>query len=232
MTQTGAAQGAIDGALATASSNAPAPPDPGSKKWVSAVTSRVSTKWIGGAATVLILGATAAFGGLGAVPESPLPELTAGDTFTGAGFEMTPQRAVLIDELNETGVRPKEGERLLVIIMDVTNVDDTARASASTGTGSLAEIRVKDAPDIPPSIARYDDSTLSPWLQPGIPAQLVLTWAVPSDAFADDGDVRMALHTATEYTGEYFVYGEYWDDVEVGAHATLSIEDVGAGVEE
>ncbi|MFB7249957.1 hypothetical protein [Microbacterium sp. NPDC056234] len=232
MTRSGAAQGAVDAALASASSTAPAGTDAQPKKWVSAVTSRVSTKWIGGTATVLILGATAAFGGLGAVPEPPLPEVAAGDTFTGAGWEMTPQRAVLIDELNETGVRPKEGERLLVVVMDVTNVDDAARQSSSSAEGSLSAIRVEDAPDIAPMIARYDDTTLYPWLQPGVPAQLVLTWAIPASGFAGGDDIRVALPTATEYTGEFFVYGEYWDDEQIGAHATLPLDDVGAGVEE
>ena len=47
-----------------------------------------------------------------------------------------------------------------------------------------------------------------------------------------DDDVRVVLHTATERTGEDFIFGEYWSDVEVGAYATLSAEDVGAGVEE
>lgn len=232
MAESGGARSAIENAVASASSSTPSTSDTQPKKWVSAVTSRVSTKWIGGAATVLILGATAAFGGLEAVPEPPLPEIGAGDTFTGAGWEMTPQRAVLIDELRETGVLPKEGERLLVVIMDVTNVDDAARSSAATTSASLSEIRIEGAPDVPPSIARYDDSTLSPWLQPGVPAELVLTWAVPTDALEDDDDVRVVLHTATERTGEDYIFGEYWSDVEVGAYATLSVKDVGAGVEE
>ncbi|WP_460796423.1 hypothetical protein [Microbacterium sp. GXF0217] len=232
MAESGGARSAIDSAVSAASSNSPTTTAAEPKKWVSAVTSRVSTKWIGGVATVLILGATAAFGGLGGVPEPPLPELAAGDTFTGAGWEMTPQRAVLIDELNDTGVRPESGERLLVIIMDVTNVDDAARASTATGAASLAEIRVEDVSDVPPGVARYDDATLDPWLQPGVPAQLVLTWAVPASDFTDGDDIRLALLTATEYTGEFFVYGEYWDDEAVGAYATLAVEDVGAGVSE
>ena len=234
MTRSGAAQGAIDGAIAAATSSDPEQPSPASaappKKWVSAVTSRVSTKWFGGAATVLILGATAGFGGLGAVPEPPLPELGPGDTFTGAGMEMTPQRAVLIDELGEAGIRVEEGQRVLAVIMDVTNIDDAARPS--TGDGGITEIRIEGAPDVAPSVARYDDTTLSPWLQPGVTAPLVLAWAVPADAFAEGDDLRVALHTATEFTGEYFVYGDYWDDVEVAAHASLPIEDVGAGVTE
>ncbi|WP_243229544.1 hypothetical protein [Microbacterium sp. CIAB417] len=230
MAETGAVQSAVEGAVAPASGPSPAPRTPTSKKWVTAVADRVSTKWIGGIATALILGATAAFGGLGTVPEPPLPELSAGETFTGAGLEMTPQRAVLIDELSDTGVTPAEGERLLVLLVDVTNIDDTARPA--TATGSVAEIRVDDAPDVAGAIARYDDTTLNPWLQPGVPAPLVLTWAVPADAYAGGDELRVALHTATEYSGEFFIHGDYWEDVEVGAYATLSIEDVGAGVTE
>ena len=117
MAESGGARSAIDDAMASASSTAPAGSNPPSKKWVSAVTSRVSTKWIGGVA-------------------------------------------------------------------------------------------------------------------PGVPAQLVLTWAIPAADFDDGDEIRASLPTATEYTGEFFVYGEYWDDEETGARATLPLEDVGAGVDE
>ncbi len=225
MTQSGGSQRAVENALSAASSSAPAA-EP-TKKWVSAVTSRISTKWIGGIATVLILGATAAFGGLEAVAVPPVPEIAAGDTFAAGGLELTPQRAVLIDELNDTGVRPAEGERLLVVIMDVTNIDDAPRWTKSAG--SVGAIRVDGNPDAAPAVVRYDDTTSSPYLQPDVPAPLVVTWAVPSDAYADGDELRLQLPTATKFTGEYFVYGDYWDDVAVGAYATLAIEDIGAG---
>jgi hypothetical protein len=235
--QTGAAQGAQGGGdTATDSAPTPAPAaaaaqtERRSRKWVSAVSSKFSTKWIGGIATALILASTAAFGGLAPVPQPPLPELAAGETFTGAGMEMTPKRTVLIDELSETGVVPGDGERLLVIIIDVTNIDDDARLS--TADGGIGEVRVEGAPDVKPGVVRYDDTTLTPWLQPDVPAELVLAWAVPESAFADGDDARIALHTATKTTGAYVVYGDYWTDIEVAAHATVPIEDVGAGISE
>ncbi len=193
------------------------------------VASKVSTKWIGGAFTVIVLAATAGFGGLNTVPTPPVPEIASGESFTGALLEYTPQRAVLIDELAETTVRPADGERLLVVIIDVENLDDEPRSSTSDESGKW--IRVEGAPDVSPAVVRYDDSTLGPRLQPGVPATLVLTWAVPKDAFAAGDEIRLALPDATEFVGTSVVFGEYWDDITVGAYADLVAEDVGAGVD-
>ena len=219
--------GAVESAITQPTAETPPPKQ---RRWVTAVTDRVSTKWLGGIFTAVVLAATAAFGGLATAAEQPLPELVLGDTFTGAGLEMTPTRLLLIDDLDGTGVTPQEGERLLVVVMDVTNRGDEARSSAAEA--SVAAVRVEGAPDVQPSIARIDDSTLSPWLQPDVPVELVLTWAVPSKEFADGATARIALPTATEFTGTTLIDGTYWDDVAFGAFVSGAFEDLGGEEEE
>ncbi|MGW8483054.1 hypothetical protein ACWGJP_07925 [Microbacterium sp. NPDC055903] len=222
-----------------ASAEASAPPAPAttvsaapkrSTRWAGVVANRVSSKSIAGAFTVLVLASTAAFGGLATAAVPPLPEIAAGETFTGAELEMTPQRAVLVDELPGSGVFPEDGERVLAVILDVTNLDTEARSS--TADGSVGEIRLTELPEVAPSVARYDDATASPWLQPGVAATVVLSWVVPADLVAEGDDIRIALHTATEYVGTSVIYGEYWDDIEVAGYADLVAEDVGAGADQ
>ena len=220
--------GGTEGAAQTAPDDAPARTP--RAKWITAVADRVPVKWLGGIATGVVLVATAAFGGLEAVAVPPLPELTAGESFTGAALEMTVQRAVLTDELSEARTTAAPGERLLVVVMDVTNLDDDPRSTAVRG--SLSAVRLERLPDAAPTIVRADDSAFGPWLQPDVPAELLLTWAVPASEFVDGDDLRIALPTAHEQTGKYFIAGDYWTDVSVAAFLTLPLEDLdlsGAG---
>lgn len=214
--------GAVKGVTKPVADDAAAPPK--RTRWVTAVTDRVPAKWIGGIATAAVLASTAAFGGLSAVAVAPLPELAVGEMFTGAQLQITVQRALVVDELADTGVKAGESQRLLVVILDATNIDDDPRGTQTSG--SVSEIRIEGMPDAPPTVARLDDATLSPWLQPGVPAALVLTWAVPASAFAEGDDVRVSLHTATKLTGQYFVAGDYWADIVVAAHVNVAVEDL------
>lgn len=203
---------------------------------------RVPLKWLGTAALVVFLAVTSLFGGLEAVATPETPVIAAGETVVGAEIEMTPVQATLIDELNTTGVFPDEGERILSVVMDVRNLSEFARASASTD--ALGLIRVDGLADvlaesgltdlelqsaIKPSVARLDDGTFDPWLQPGLPVRLVLSWVIPADAFRDGDTVRISLPTATRAVGQSVIYGIYWTDQQTVAHTDIDIEDLGTG---
>lgn len=222
MAGSGAVGGAAEGAVQQTSPDAAAPAK--RTRWITAVSDRVPAKWIGGIATAAVLASTAAFGGLSAVAVPPLPELAVGETFTGAGLELTVERAILIDKAQESGATTVDDERLLILVIDATNLDDVARQSVYKG--SVSELRIEQIGDVAPSVARIDDDTAIPWLQPGVPAQLALTWPIPASAIVDGDDVRVALHTATKHTGKYFVSGDYWDDVVVAAHMTVPVEEL------
>lgn len=190
---------------------------------------RVPVKWVGTAATVVFLAATAAFGGLAAVPE-PEPALVEhGQTYIGSELEITPVRATVIDQLRGTGVYPQPGERVLTVVLDVRNLSEFARLS--TSSGALRDVRLEGFEHLEPSIARLDDETIAPWLQPGVAARVVLSWAVPADLAGDGDDVRMLLPDSTRSMGRFVLYGVVWSDAEIGGILVLAVEDLGTGEE-
>ncbi|MFS0868294.1 hypothetical protein AB3M83_13280 [Microbacterium sp. 179-B 1A2 NHS] len=198
---------------------------------VHAVSDRVPTGWLTGILTIPFLAVTAAFGGLNAVAAPPPARLEAGETHRNAQLALTVERAVLIDELPEAGIFVEDGERVLALVVTAENRWDRAVAAHSeTGvTGSLLVEEVERA--APESVARFDDVTTDPYLQPGLPVPLVLTWAVPGDAFADGDEVHVDVRDFSLRTGRLITYGESWDDPVTAAVLTVPITDVGSGVD-
>lgn len=200
-------------------------------RWVRAAADRLPTKWIAGIGTGVFLAATAVFGGLGTVEAASLPELSAGEEHRNDQLAVTVKRAVIIDELTEAGVTVEPGERVLALIVDAENLWNeplpTTRGSSLSSSVALA-----DHPEVEPEgIARYDDTTASPWLQPGVPAAIVLAWVVPSERYADGDDVRVVLNDETLFTGTAVISGRFWDDPRAAAVVTLELDDVGAGAD-
>lgn len=206
-------------------------------RWLARTWDRVPTGWFAGILTAAFLGVTAAFGGLAAVAAAPLPELGAGDTHENGPFALTIERAVLIDDLPEAGIFLDEdsGQRVLALVLTVENVWTEALPSGLDFTGEkgvVGAVRLPELDGAPAeSVARFDDTTVGPWLQPGLPAQLVLTWPVDADRFEDGDELRIDLRNYSLYTGTLVVDGTYWVDPTVAAHVTVPIDDVGAGAD-
>ena len=224
----------------------PASPEPGSEQApaeaprrapaLARISDRVPTGWFAGILTAVFLGLTAAFGGLDATAAPPVSELEAGDTHENAQFALTVERAVLIDELPEAGIFLEEdsGQRVLAVVLTAENVWTEAQPSNSVdGTrGIVGSVRIAELGDAPAdSIARFDDTTIDPYLQPGVPAQLVLTWAVDAERFAAGDELRVELRDFSLYTGQLITYGQSWQDPVTAAVLTLDLADVGAGAD-
>lgn len=218
-----------------AEGEASAPPQPatparrGRLTWVRAAADRVPTRWFTSIATALFLAVTAAFGGMATAAVPAPAELAAGQEHRNAQLALTVRRAVLLDEFPEAGVWPEEGERVLVLDLDVENV--WTRPLATGGDASVsAALRVQRLGDAAPaSVARYDDATGSPWLQPGVPARVVVTWTVEASAIADGDELRVDVRDETLYTGSVVLSGQYWEDPKTAAVVTVRVEDLGAG---
>lgn len=210
--------------------------DQGGKRryqWARAAIDRVPAKWLATGATGVFLAVTAAFGGLAAVPEPPLPVIGPGDTFIGAELEMTPARVTVADELEYSGLFPDEekDERVLTLIMDVTNLNDVPRRADDNGSPS--EVRIEGLADVAPSISRLEDENFeSTWLQPNVQTRIALSWVVSAADVADLTEVRVVLHTATEFVGSSVMHGRYWDDVAVAGFADLPVEELPSAEEE
>jgi hypothetical protein len=206
----------------------PAPSAPPSR-WtrVHTVTDRIPTGWFASILTAIFLGVTAAFGGLAAVAAPPVAELQLGDTHENDQFAITIDRATLIDELPEAGVSVEPGQRVLAVVLTAENLWDRAQAAGgTTGIAGAVQVAGLGAPD---SVARFDDATIGPYLQPNVPAELVLTWAVDADAYAEGDELRVDLRDFTLHRGQLVTYGEGWADPVTVAHLDAEIEDVGAG---
>jgi hypothetical protein len=190
---------------------------------------RIPTSWATGVLTLAFLTVTAAFGGLAAAAQPALPQLAAGDEHESDQLSLTIERGVLIDEFPEAGVTVESGQRVLALVVEVEN-RWTAPLSTVSGESVAAVIRVDELGDVAPaSVARLDDGGLLPWLQPHVPAELVVSWAVDADDFADGDDLLLDLRDLTLQTGQLVTAGEFWSTPVVAAHATVTIEDVGAG---
>lgn len=198
--------------------------------WIRAATDRVPTRWFAGLATAAFLAATAAFGGLATAAPPELEQLEPGDAHVTDQRSLTVKRAVLIDELPGSGVSPEEGQRVLALIVDVENTWDEPQKSGIEGIGESFVIEGIDA-EADSSVARLDDATTQPRLQPGVPAELVYTWAVDADDYAAGDELTVTLRELTLYTGSFVMRGQTWSDPLTSATMTLEIEDVGAGAE-
>lgn len=195
--------------------------------WVRTAAGKVPTKWFAAIGTALFLGATAAFGGLAAAPEPPITELDAGDEHVSAELSITVERAVLLDRFPEAGISVEDGERVLAFVVHAENLWD--RSIWAQEDGALGQsLRLEDG-TAPGSIARFDDATLRPWIHPGLPAELVVTFAVDDDAYADGDEARVLLRDRSMTTGELIVAGEWWDDPVHTATVTVPVEDRGDG---
>ncbi|WP_285137372.1 hypothetical protein [Microbacterium sp. lyk4-40-TSB-66] len=198
---------------------------------VLAITDRVPTGWFAGILTALFLSVTAVFGGLSAVAVPPVPDIAAGTEHRNDQFALTVERAVLIDELPGSGTSVSDGQRVLALVVSVENVWD--RALAASGDAGVADaVSVAELGGATANaVARIDDATVAPYLQPGVPAELVLTWAVDPATFAAGDVLHVDLLDFTSYTGQLVTYGESWIDPVVGARTTVEISDVGAGAD-
>lgn len=202
------------------------------QSWLGRAAAKVPTKWLTAAVVGLFLVATAAFGGLEPVEAAGPVELTAGETHAGPIVALTIQRAVLIDDFVEAGASADAdaGERVLALVVDAENV---STQPVQTLTATFGEVlRLEALPELAmEGAARLDDATIGPTLQPGAPAQVVLSWVVPGDALAAGDELRIRLFDHELHVGQSVAYGEFWDDEVLAAVVTVELDDVGAGAD-
>lgn len=202
-------------------------------RWLRTATDRVPTAWIPGILTAVFLGVAAAFGGLDAIAAPPISTLEPGETHTNAAFDLTVERAVLIDTFPEAGAfaDPDAGERVLAVVVTVENRWDRAvRAEADTAVLGSLRAPGLDEPVLG-AVARFDDGTKDPWLQPGMPVELVATWVIGGDELTAADDLVLEIRDFSLLRGQIVFSGEVWDAPVVAARMSIPLTDVGAGAD-
>lgn len=189
------------------------------------VGDRVPTRWFAAIGTGVFLAATAGFGGLADATAEPIPRIEADETHTNAQLRLSVERAVIFDEFPETGVTVGPGERVLAVVVEVENVW-TESLPTSAGFSVSDAVRLDALPDDPPdAVARYDDGTLSPWLQPGVPVIVVVAWAVPAGTYSGVDEIELRIFDETLRAGELITYGTSWGEAQLAATVVVPLRD-------
>jgi hypothetical protein len=126
-------------------------------------------------ALLLVLVATAAFGGLDTVDKQVTP-FKPGEEFSDGEYTITIERARLVDELKGTFASAKPGKVYLGVVATLRN--------DGTVAGRLRdEIDLRDLPDKEfVGTFRFRDGSPIQTLGPGLTEQLVFAWLLPESA--------------------------------------------------
>lgn len=181
------------------------------------------------AALSAAVGAIAASGGLETVAADEPERFGIGETFVSSELSIEVDRIAVVDDLPGTGAFPDEaaGERVLAVLVEVTNLDVEPRNAS--GTGGLGTARLEGRPDDAPGVSVYGDSDFSPVaLQPDLPTHVLLTWVVAADEIGD-AEVQLILPEAVKSDSTLFRGESYWSDTSSTVVISGEAEDLGAG---
>jgi len=158
-------------------------------------------------ALLLVLVATAAFGGLDTVNKQVTP-FKPGEEFNDGEYSVTVDRARLVDDLTGTYGRPEPGKKYLAVVTILRN--------DGTVPGRLRDqLDVRDVKEAEFFGAfRYRDGSAIQNLGPGLTEQLVFTWQV-SDSVAQSLEsvtIRVWKKTYTQLKVTYG--GKEWIDTD------------------
>ena len=158
-------------------------------------------------ALLLVLVATAAFGGLDTVNKQVTP-FTPGEEFNDGEYTVTVDRARLVDELKGTYGPPKPGMKYLGVVTTLRN-DGTVPGRLR----DQLDLRdVKEAEFF--GAFRYRDGSAIQNLGPGLSEQLVFSWQVPDSVAQSLESVTIRVWKKT-YTQLKVTYGgKEWIDTD------------------
>ena len=156
-------------------------------------------------ALLLILVATAAFGGLDTVDKQVTP-FKSGEEFSDGEFTVTVERARLVDELKSTYGSAKPGKIYLGVVTTVRN--------DGTVPGRLRD--QLDLRDVPQEeffgAFRFRDGSAIQTLGPGLTERLVFAWLLPDSAAQSLQSVTIRIWKK-KYTQLMVTYGgKEWID--------------------
>lgn len=164
------------------------------------------------AGLVTVLVATAAFGGLDTVNKR-VTDLKPGEMFDTGRFEMTVQRATLVDEVRSGEKRliaPKPGRRYLGLVVEIHNT--------STLPGNVFNpVDLVGRPDAYRlSAMRFADGTVSVQLGPGLRDELVLVWEVPEGVISVGSEIPLRLRKEVRKASATYSQGWVRSETEYG----------------
>jgi len=197
--------------------------------WARKMADRIPTGWIITGAGAVLLGATAAFGGLEPAQQPVPEELGAGDHYVGSDLEIVVRGAEVGGEVQGAGVVPDDGEETLIVTLDVTNRFTEPRIALAPHT--LRAVQIDGVEIVRSDAKRVEDNSVLSFLQPDVRTRVRLAWTIDEDAVAPGDEIRIILPDSTRSEGTFVTRGTYWSDVRTGAYVTVTVDEVPADEE-
>ncbi len=171
--------------------------------WFARLTSRQTRRVV----LLLVLVATAAFGGLDTVNKQVTP-FSPGEDFSDGEFTVTVERARLVDELKGTYGSAKQGMKYLGVVATLRNDGRVpGRLRDQLDLRGLPEAKFFGT-------FRFRDGSAIQTLGPGLTEQLVFSWQLP-DAVAETLDEVTIRVWKKKYTQLKVTYGgNEWIDTD------------------
>lgn len=183
------------------------------------------------AAGALVLAVSAPFGGLGRVPlDERVEAVEPGETLDAAPFRLVLERAVAVDELPDVVTPDVEGNHLMVVVAEVTNVTDawvyanllSPVPRSSPQSRSIVVLDEGLAPIGFPSTYHAEDDTRFSTVNPGLGHDVVIVWEF---AGAVPDELSLGIATLTERPSTISPDVLEWTDPAEAATVTLPVED-------
>lgn len=200
------------------------PVAPPKRRGLRAAFDRVPTSWLSTALVVVLLGASAAFGGLADAPADPIATLEAGARIDGAQLDITVLEGAAVEALPEAYLEPEAGNRLVMVTARVENV--STRPASSEGFDEV--VGLDGVSDAPATVLDVDDGRQWPTLQVGVPRTLAWVWEVPADV-ATASSIGVEVFDRSYYEGTTLTVGGSFVDPVLVASGELPLRDGGAG---
>lgn len=190
--------------------------------------------WIVAGAIGLGLAVLVAVGAFDTAVREPAP-VALGDEVRLSTYTVTVLDVVVTDAVEEQFFEADPGESLLLVTMRLENLTDSAVGVESTADRVTSRLVNASAPLIElsgagdPGSARvwHDlDSSASPLLQPGVPADITVGWRVDS-ALLDTGDVALVVHDALVRTGQIILTSDVVNWTQGDPVARIALETRG-----
>jgi hypothetical protein len=156
-----------------------------------------------------------------------VPVVEPGEIVTGQQYALSVDGLELTDINPDGYTEPEVGETFLIAHVTVEIQSDTAANAGSIGSASNSPLAVGTVAgfgtDVRGDVRLASDGTISPNLQPGLPAELIVVWTVPTASIeaGDEVDVRIIDRTLTE---NFLTLGTTWSRPRPIAETTVTVE--------
>lgn len=181
---------------------------------------------VGAAVVVSVPTVIALAGGFADAPAAEPAHLDVGAEHRNDRFAVTVTEASVADENDVSGHLPDDGERILAVRIEIENISDEAFSTTQGLRETILVPELGDDADV--RIARVDDGTRAPWLQPGLPAILQLSWVVADDAVGDGDAIDVLILDPHRYVLSTIASGTTWRETTPGALIEAVVRDDGA----